>query len=318
MAITRRNILTDAAVRNKYADGVNLLKREFTGPTTKSLGISGPSRPVSTYDLFVVWHHTAMTTMTPATQGDRNAAHRGPVFCPWHRFMLRQLELNLQRVLNDSTFGLPYWDWATDGQKTPSLQKQSPIWGRDAMGGSGKPVKTGPFKFDSADPQSFRIRIEADVDGTLVQRSHGLRRALGKDVSTLPNKADTSAVLTLTSYDVSPWDTSSPGFRNRIEGWAPPAPPALHNRVHVWVGGDMLPSSSPNDPVFYMNHCNVDRIWEAWLAKYGRNYVPTQSAPALLKGHRINDQMSSLLSPPMKPADVLNMRAIYVYDSLAV
>jgi tyrosinase len=88
--------------------------------------------------------------------------------------------------------------------------------------------------------------------------------------------------------------------------------------VHVWVGGDMLPSSSPNDPVFYINHCNVDRIWEAWLTKHGRSYLPPQSAPAFLKGHRINDQMSSLLSAPMKPADVLDMRSIYVYDSLAV
>jgi tyrosinase len=80
----------------------------------------------------------------------------------------------------------------------------------------------------------------------------------------------------------------------------------------------MLPSSSPNDPVFYMNHCNVDRMWEAWLTQHGRNYLPLQSAPAFLKGHRINDLMSSLLSAPMRPADVLDMTSIYVYDSLAV
>lgn len=318
MAITRHNLLTNAAARQQYAQGVNLLKNEFTGPTTASLGIPGPSQPVSTYDLFVVWHHTAMSTMTPMTQGDRNAAHRGPVFCPWHRFMLRQLELNLQRVLNDATFGLPYWDWAADGQKTATRQKKSKVWAVDAMGGSGTPVKTGPFKFNAADPTSFRIRIESDVNGQLVQRAHGLRRAIGTQVSTLPKKADTVSALPLTPYDVTPWDTSSSGFRNRVEGWVPPATPALHNRVHVWVGGDMLPSSSPNDPVFYMNHCNVDRIWEAWLTQHGRNYRPLQSAPAVLKGHRINDLMSSLLSAPMRPADVLDMTSIYVYDSLAV
>lgn len=318
MAITRPNLLTDTVARQKYADGVNRLKREFTGPTTASLGIPGPSRPVSTYDLFVVWHHTAMSTLTPPAQGDRNAAHRGPVFCPWHRFMLRQLELNLQRVLNDNTFGLPYWDWAADGNKTAAEQKKSKVWAADAMGGSGNPVKTGPFKFNSADPTTFRVRIEADVNGQLVQRNHGLRRALGTNVSKLPSKTDSSGALTLTPYDVTPWDTTSSGFRNRVEGWAAPTPPAMHNRVHVWVGGDMLPSSSPNDPVFYMNHCNVDRIWEAWLTKNGRSYLPPQSAPAFLKGHRINDQMSSLLSAPMKPADVLDMRSIYVYDSLAV
>ena len=102
MAITRPNLLTDAVARKNYAQGVKLLKAEFTGPTTTSLGIPGPAQRVSTYDLFVVWHHLAMSTFTPPTQGDRNAAHRGPVFCPWHRFMLRQLELNLQRVLGNA------------------------------------------------------------------------------------------------------------------------------------------------------------------------------------------------------------------------
>jgi len=318
MAVTRPNLLTDAVARQKYAQGVNLLKAEFTGPTTASLGIPGSAKPVSTYDLFVVWHHTAMSTMTPPTQGDRNAAHRGPVFCPWHRFMLRQLELNLQRVLNDTNFGLPYWDWAADGQKTASQQKKSKVWAADALGGSGSPVKTGPFRFNATDPGTFRVRIEADVNGQLVQTSHGLRRTLGAQIAKLPNRSDTASAVTLTPYDASAWDTSASGFRNRLEGWAPPAAPALHNRVHVWVGGDMLPSSSPNDPVFYMNHCNVDRIWEAWLVEHGRTYLPPQSAPSFLKGHRINDLMASLVSAPMKPADVLDMTSSYVYASLAV
>ena len=39
--------------------------------------------------------------------------------------MLRLLELHLQRVLEDATFGLPYWDWAADGDKTPSEQLAS-------------------------------------------------------------------------------------------------------------------------------------------------------------------------------------------------
>ena len=318
MAIKRANLLIDAAAREKYARGVNLLKGEFTGPTTVSLGIAGPAQRVSTYDLFIVWHHTAMSTLTPATQGDRNAAHRGPVFCPWHRFMLRQLELNLQRVLGDANFGLPYWDWATDGQRTPAQQKLSRVWSTNAMGGSGSPVTTGPFGFHANDPETFRVRIEADVNGRLVQTNHGLRRTLGTQISRLPNKLDVTGAVGLTPYDASPWSTSSAGFRNRLEGWAPPSPPALHNRVHVWVGGDMLPSTSPNDPIFFMHHCNVDRLWEAWLTQHGRIYLPAQTAPVSLNGHRINDLMASLVSAPMKPADVLDMTVVYAYDSLAV
>jgi tyrosinase len=80
----------------------------------------------------------------------------------------------------------------------------------------------------------------------------------------------------------------------------------------------MSPASSPNDPVFFLNHCNEDRIWEAWMQENGRTYLPPQTAPATLKGHRINDQLSPLVSPPTTPAAVLNVLAQYVYDSLAV
>ena len=326
MAI-RENILTSATARDKYIQGVRLLKNEFPGPTTSDLGISGTSRPVSTYDLFVVWHHVAMTTFTPPTQGDRNAAHRGPVFLPWHRFMLMQLEMNLQRVLgNDLTFGLPYWDWAQDGQLSSARQRSAPIWAGDCMGGTGAPVTTGPFAFDPVNPDSWRVRIAVSgATGQLVQVNRGLRRQLGIQTARLPGKAHTAAALNQPVYDAAPWNTASPGFRNLVEGWQSQPqipPPSLHNRVHVFVGGDMSPSTSPNDPVFYLNHCNVDRVWERWMQPppggHGRLYVPPQSAPASLRGHRLNDTLNSLLSGTATPAETLDISESYTYDSLNV
>jgi tyrosinase len=327
----RSNILNSTAARDKYIQGVKLLKKEFTGPTTASLGIAGPSQQVSTYDLFVVWHHLAMNTLTPPTQNDRNAAHRGPVFLPWHRFMLLQLEMNLQRMLNDNTFGLPYWDWAAAGELTIDEQKTSGVWAPDCMGGSGSPVGTGPFAFKAGDSNSWRVRVAANVNGQLVQADRGLRRRLGAAVpglpgpNVLPRKAHTTAALGENTYDFAPWGVTSGGFRNQLEGWQNDAqipPPSLHNRVHVFVGGDMSPSSSPNDPVFYLNHCNVDRIWEAWMQPvpqgHGRNYLPLQSAPASLKGHRLNDTLTSLLSGTTTPADMLDVSQFYTYDSLVV
>src|SRR5437667_2107405 len=222
----RSNILTNATARDKYIQGVKLLKNEFPGPTTIDLGIAGPSQKVSTYDLFVVWHNVAMMTFTPPSQVDRNAAHKGPVFLPWHRFMLLQLEMNLQRVLgNDSTFGLPYWDWATDGELPPASQKKSAIWAVNCMGGNGSPVTTGPFAFNASNPNSWRVRVTASVNGQLVQVNRGLRRQLGASVQGLPNpnrlprKAHTTTVLTQRPYDADPWGTTSSGFRNLVEGW---------------------------------------------------------------------------------------------------
>ncbi len=50
MSVTRSDILKNATVLKKYCDGVNKLKKEFTGPTTQDLGIDGPVQPVSTYE----------------------------------------------------------------------------------------------------------------------------------------------------------------------------------------------------------------------------------------------------------------------------
>lgn len=319
MAVTRRNILADAGAMQRFVEGVTLLKREFTGPQTTDFGIPGPPARVSTYDLFVVWHHVAMMTFTPPTQQDRNAAHRGPVFFPWHRFMLLLFERHLQRALHDRNVALPYWDWAADGELPAAQQAAAPLWAATGLGGAGTPVATGPFAFNAADPQGWRVRVAANANGQLVQLDRGLRRAFGQTSPTLPRKQQVRAALGQATYDAAPWNTASAGFRNRAEGWRPAASaPNLHNRVHTWVGGDMLPSSSPNDPVFYLNHCNEDRIWAAWLQRHGATYAPLANADPALAGHRLNDPMHALLSPPMTPGQVLDVRSIYTYDSLAV
>ena len=48
------------------------------------------------------------------------------------------------------------------------------------------------------------------------------------------------------------------GFAGTIEGFA-------HGSPHVWVGGAMGdPDHSPTDPLFYLHHCNIDRLWAIW------------------------------------------------------
>jgi tyrosinase len=87
--------------------------------------------------------------------------------------------------------------------------------------------------------------------------------------------------------------------------------------VHVWIGGDMGPGTSPNDPAFYLNHCNVDRIWEAWMVKHGRNYLPSDTEPEAPVGHRLNDTISSLVTTTTTTAaEMLNVANLYSYDVL--
>ncbi|MEW4461462.1 tyrosinase family protein [Roseibium algicola] len=37
-----------------------------------------------------------------------------------------------------------------------------------------------------------------------------------------------------------------------------------HVPGHTWTGGSMASGKSPLDPLFYLHHCNLDRIWSIW------------------------------------------------------
>jgi tyrosinase len=43
-----------------------------------------------------------------------------------------------------------------------------------------------------------------------------------------------------------------------------------HNIVHGRVDGNMASFQSPLDPLFWIHHCNIDRLWEVWLSLPGR------------------------------------------------
>ena len=60
---------------------------------------------------------------------------------------------------------------------------------------------------------------------------------------------------------------------------------AIHDSVHVWVGGSMgsIPTA-PADPIFWMHHANIDRLWSVWQASAagsGKN-PPLSGADAVM------------------------------------
>lgn len=273
------------------------------------------------YDEYVHWHHhVMMPTVLPYEPPDtlyRNGAHRGPAFLPWHREFLMQVENDLQAI--DSAITLPFWDWAQDAELPDP--KTSALWEDDFMGGDGVEgddwrVATGPF---------------ASAAGNWpIPPMHGgpaLQRQFGRIVNSLPTKADLQLAAREVLYDVPDYDCSpfTIGFRNRIEGWVTrrgdhrvtTEGSQLHNRVHLWVGGSMLPMTSPNDPVFFLHHCFVDKVWADWqAAQMGANpdgaphYAPMKAGPP---GHTVQD----VLSPWTRHIhDVLDIASLgYSYEA---
>jgi tyrosinase len=257
----------------------------------------------SLYDDYVQIHVGAMKSMPMW-------AHMGPAFLPWHREMLRRFEQDLQTV--DATVTIPYWDWTVDN--TPSASLFSP----DFMGGNGRSgdhrVMDGPFAYDAG---NWTLTV---VDSDNPNPGPDLRRSFGAsaDATVLPAPAEVEDALSIVPYDSAPWDGTSntqPSFRNRLEGWYGQG--SLHLQVHLWVAGGtdrnnftdsgtMRWATSPDDPIFWLHHANIDRIWTEWQRRYpDQPYAPVSGGP---QGHNLDDPMQPW-GGATTPASVLDLRS---------
>jgi len=279
----RTNFLENEAAALDYISGVKILKHS------------------GRYDNYIRLHLRAV--QFEAAPGI-NGAHMGAAFLPWHRAMLHAFEIDLQRVLDDADFGLPYWDWSADAELPDPTT--SAIWSDSYMGGSGDPID-GPFTNWQTVNESGRIS------------TNNIERDLGAS-SSLPTYASIAAILGNEPYDVSPYSTQSKyGFRNALEGFLIPQASAMHNAVHDWIGGQMSsPPVAPNDPVFFLLHANVDRIWALWQSQHpSQTYFPVvDGAPT----QRLEDVLFGYPIQPTNfaytPASVWSISTLgYSYDN---
>jgi tyrosinase len=99
----------------------------------------------------------------------------------------------------------------------------------------------------------------------LASGPHTVSRNIGA-FATLPNAASVAAAMGNAAFN---------GFAAAVEG--------VHNSGHVWVGGSMGSiQNAPCDPVFWMHHAEIDRIWAAWQAANPGLHPPLVGAAATM------------------------------------
>jgi tyrosinase len=288
----------------------------------------------SWYDNFVWWHRKAF-----ACEVDQ--AHMRPAFLPWHRQYLYMFENALREVSGDDTIALPYWDW-TD----PAARKV--IFSTSFLSPNGDraqnhAVVKGPFR-----KGKWVLKVRDPKANDPLQYTF-LSRNIGSwpSVKALPTVAQVNAALATPRYDIPAYGVGADpakSFRNNIEGWrgfsgmkcvkgimnpvkikGNKQPNLLHNAVHLFVGGAAGPpddnaggtmtlNTSPNDPVFWLHHANIDRLWSIWGARHGNAYAPTTTN---LHGQGLDDPMwpwrqSGYFVSPRSVLDITPMG--YAYD----
>src|SRR5579872_6215648 len=88
-----------------------------------------------------------------------------------------------------------------------------------------------------------------------------------------------------------------------------------HQYVHTYVGGDMATApQAALDPLFYIHHTNVDRIWEMWLHASTAHVNPTDAA-WLNTSFPFTDENAKSVS--VRIGDLLDINTLgYGYESI--
>ena len=162
-------------------------------------------------------------------------------FLPWHRMFVYHFESIIRHVSGHSEFTLPYWNYSVS---TPAIHGVMP----DEFRMSGDPT----FKCLYVDK---RNKPNPDVNA-------------GQPI----DKNDPGALdlTSLTQSNYSPVGVK-PGFNMDLDG-------SVHGNVHGLIGNGQNMGSVPwaaGDPIFWMHHCNIDRLWASWNNCGGKN--PTDS-----------------------------------------
>jgi tyrosinase len=97
------------------------------------------------------------------------------------------------------------------------------------------------------------------------------------DPSFLPERADLNRALRRDKFGP---------FQLRLEG--------EHGNVHIAVGGQMATERSPADPLFWLHHANVDRLWARWQEEHPRQRPGNsgeQLKPTALFGVKVSETL---------------------------
>lgn len=90
------------------------------------------------------------------------------------------------------------------------------------------------------------------------------------------SRVNTSVSQALT---MAPFSSTLINFpRGTSNAYEPSIEGKPHNPVHDIIGGIMATMQSPLDPIFWLHHANIDRLWNAWVAANSGRQMPASTS----------------------------------------
>jgi hypothetical protein len=226
------------------------------------------ARPVSdptSYKFQANIHGTDDNGTPLEMQAWNQCQHQGFYFLSWHRMYLYFFDRILRAAAQDPTLVLPYWDW------TDSTQRALPLPFRDPA--------------DSSNPLF--------IPSGIATRPSGVNSGM--------TQLDDMSVDDSQAFDNLDFETGGEkgnGFGGQpsvVEQFGQPSQEGdlenrPHDTVHTLLGGSETVAGikvtglmgniklAAQDPIFFLHHANIDRLWNSWLAHRGGRADPADAA----------------------------------------
>jgi len=190
--------------------------------------------------------HGTVVPFPPGTTGFwAECQHGSSFFLPWHRMYVLHFERIVAKHVEDlngpADWALPYWSYTTSDPRTLSLPPQ--------FRNPTRPDGT-PNHLYVAAPQ----RLAAANAGTAILG----RRDVALGCLSAPGTTAPGGFF----GDPPANHVGSSGYAGAVEL-------TPHNNIHDRVGGTHGYMADPDyaalDPIFWLHHSNIDRLWEVWL-----------------------------------------------------
>jgi tyrosinase len=168
-------------------------------------------------------------------------AHFRRFFLPWHRAYLAWFESTIQGLIKDPNWALPYWDYSDPDR--PATLKLPPEFLVDQRTVDGNLVDN-PLYIGGSERTGHPTAAHVDLVPAMAERFF-LRRRPFTGFGGVDGARETAGLLELQP----------------------------HNYIHTDVGGPSglmsFTSVAARDPIFWVHHANIDRLWEVWRALPG-------------------------------------------------
>lgn len=235
-------------------------------------------------------------TEAPSPLAEWNqCTHNTWFFVSWHRIFLYYFEQIVRSTIKDlhgaeaaEKWALPYWNYCRGGEYStlPEAFRQE----------TREDGSQNPLYVAERDPL---VNAGGELEPAAVESKKALARPAFIGKAEFGGKREK-----ITQFG----DENSRGV---FEG-------TPHGTVHVGVGGrrgwmsNIL--TAAKDPIFWLHHCNIDRIWAQWAAQGGGRENPAEAA-WLDQSFEFYDAERKLASKTC--GEVVDTRALdYEYDSV--